>query len=296
MENNFLDPLWRLNNLYKIKSKQSKIVTFNQNIIQKQLNHPAKRKIILKARQFGISTGELLRMFDKAIFTENFVACVLAHEQDGIKKLFEIPKRAYQYMPDELKPELGRGGGSKYAYEFPKLGSKIYADLESRGDTINWLHVSEMAFVRDPERVFATMEAVPLDGYITWESTPNGVGGEFYEKWQTPGNFEQFFFPWYLFPEYKIDCKKFTLTQDEKKLCEYALKVYGINLTHQQIEFRRVKQLDLKHLFIQEYPENPESCFLSTGDAIFDLVHIRELLNECPPPVDETDYLKVHGS
>ena len=64
----FVDPIWRLNNLYKIKTKQSQIATFNQNLVQKKLNHPAKRKIVLKARQFGISTGEILRMFDNTIF------------------------------------------------------------------------------------------------------------------------------------------------------------------------------------------------------------------------------------
>src|SRR3990167_2396196 len=288
------DKVWRLNNLYKIKNKKYNLVYFQQNKIQRILNDPAKRKIILKARQFGISTNEIISCYDDAIWNDNYVSCILAHENDGIKKLFEIVRRAHESLNESIRPDLDRGGGSKYEFKFPKNGSKIYCDLESRGDTINRLHISEIAFIKEPERVIATMEAVPLDGIITWESTPNGIGNMFYEKWQDPGPFKKFFFPWYIFDEYKMKPPKdMILTEEELSLKDYAKKFFNVDLSNDQIEFRRFKKHDAKHLFVQEYPEDSETCFLSSGDSVFNLIKIKSLLDNCKKPIKEIDGIKI---
>jgi len=116
----FLDPRWRLNNLYTIVNKQGVQSKFAENNIQKIVNDsPAKRKIILKARQFGISTNELLKLYDYTIWNENVTTAILAHENDAIKKLFRIIKRAHDFSDDKIKPRLDRGQGSKYELFFP---------------------------------------------------------------------------------------------------------------------------------------------------------------------------------
>jgi hypothetical protein len=191
------DPEYRRNHLYKIVTKDSKIVTFKENKHQQKVNRSqALRKDVLKARQVGISTGCIIKMFDDTIFNPNTTSMIMAHEQDSIKKLFRIVMRAHKFMPDELRPRLDRGGGSKYEYFFPEINSRIYCDLESRSDTIQNLHVSEFGLMDDDERVLATLDAVPREtGRVTRESTPKGLN-HFYDSWVDPNSiYEKHFIP-----------------------------------------------------------------------------------------------------
>jgi hypothetical protein len=293
----FKNPSWRLNNVYSIVDKKTKLRTFKQNIIQKLIyQNPMKRKMILKARQQGVSTGCLIDQFDYTITKFNVTSVILAHEQDSIKKLFRIPMRAYRYMHPTLKPVLDRGGGSKHEMYFPLLNSRIYCDLESRGDTIHKLHVSEMAFIKEQERLLATLQAVPLDGQVTLESTPNGMGNLFYEMWNDPDQpYAKLFFPWYIFPEYAVETQPLILTADELELCEKAQRLFGISLTHEQIAFRRTKQKELGDLFLQEYPEDDQTCFLASGESAFDLFIIKTLMEKRKKPLSDDGKLKVYS-
>lgn len=287
--NDVTDPEWRLENIYKIINKDKKEIWFELNDIQKILrSNKSKRKIILKARQVGISTEEILKISDAAFFEKNVNAVILAHEQDAIEKLFNIPKTAYKLLKENfptLAPTIDRGGGSKYELFFPKNNSRIYCDLESRGDTIDKLHVSEAAFMKDQKRLLATLESVPISGTVTIESTPNGLN-DFYEMWNDPNNgFDKIFFPWFFQQEYQLDPSSIIeLTDNETQFVKNVLNKYGLNITKAQLAWRRWKQGSLKKLFIQEYPEDDQSCFLTSSQAVMDLANIRNLLNNCSEP------------
>lgn len=247
----------------------------------------------LKPRQIGVSTGHIIDMLDDCLHTPNLTACILAHEKDAVEKLFRIAKRAYNFLPTELKPAID-GKGSKYEMHFPNLGSRIYCDLESRGDTIHRLHISEAAFVKDTSRILATLEAVPIDGRVTIETTANGIGNWFHDNWVDPDQeYAKFFFPWYLMLEYQRETKRLRLTEDEKVLVARAKKDYGIKLTHEQIAWRRWKLKDLKGMFFQEYPEDPHTCFLSSGSNVMDLFKVQEAIDRAIAPVTETSYLRA---
>lgn len=290
IQQTLLNRSWRLNHLYSIVDKESHRRTFKQNLIQRQISEtPGLRKMILKARQFGVSTNGLIDQFDFTITNENVTSCVLAHEQDAIKKLFRIIHRAYRYLIPELTPMIDRGGGSKYEMYFPLLNSRIYCDLESRGDTIHWLHISEMAFIREQDRVKATLQAVPIGtGRVQLESTPNGMGNLFHEMWVDPDQpYAKLFFPWFSYPDYKIPTAALTLTDEERTLIKKVRKNFKIELTHDQIQFRRYKQKELGSLFLQEYPEDDQACFLSSGQAAIDLFKVKAQMDE-KRPVHET--------
>ncbi len=294
-----LDPLWRLEHLYYVVNKKGKRVQLTLNNVQKRiLANKSNRKIILKARQMGVSTLELIRQFDFTMFNENVTACILAHEDDAIAKLFRIPRRAYEYIdPSFEKTPLDRGGGSKYEMYFPEINSRIYCDLESRGDTIHWLHVSERAFIKEPDRVLATLESVPLDGIITFESTPNGLN-DFYDMWMDlDSNYEKLFFPWYIHEEYQLtnhDIGKNYLQDDEKKLIIIAKEKYDIDLSLDQIAFRRFKQRELKNKFKQEYPEDDATCFLTSGQNPFTLEIIKPIYDKAPKPIREVSGIRIY--
>lgn len=292
---NLKDWRWRLNHCYPIVDKQGKRQLFQENHIQKILNNiSGKRKYILKYRQGGVTTNEVLKQLDHVIFNENINACMLAHEDKGVKKIFEIVKTAHRYMDPRIRPELGRGGGSMYEMRFPETNSKIYCCLESRGDTIHWLHISEAAFA-NPDRVKATLETVPTDGIVTFETTPNGMGNDFYRRWISKSTrYKKCFFPWFFHPEYTIDPpRNLKLTQDEIEFCAMVQAKYKIIITKGQIAFRRAKQEDLKELYIQEYPEDDVSCFLASGNAAMDLILVKDLLDKSQDPIIDEDTLKI---
>lgn len=294
---NFKDPYWRLNKLYQIVNKKSQRIKFKENSIQKIINKStSKRKIILKARQFGITTNEVIKLLDYTMFNRNVTTCILAHENDAIKKIFRIVRRAYKYMPELLKPQLDKGGGSKYEMFFPSINSLIYCDLESRGDTINHLHISEAAFM-DYERFLSTLQAVPLDGYVTIESTANGIESFFYDIWTDTDDsysiYEKIFLPWFYNPEYEIPTnQKLSLSKEEEEL-KRRLKKQGIELSDAQINFRRFKQKELKEKFIQEYPEDDMSCFLHSGRTVVDQQLFQTLINKAIAPLREEEGLVI---
>lgn len=233
-------------------------------------------------------------MLDFVLFNENVTACIIAHEQDSIKKLFRIVRRAYEYLDPFFRPELDRGGGSKYEMFFPAKNSRIYCDLESRSDTINWLHVSEAAFIDEEDRLKATLQAVPIEtGIVQIESTPNGLGNFFHEMWKDPEQpYTKLFFPWFVFAPYQLESFDSHLTEDERELIKKAKK-YGVSITNNQIAFRRYKQRELGALFPQEYPEDDAACFLASGASAIDSFKIRDQIQEITKPIKTTNQLKI---
>ena len=191
------------------------------------------------------------------------------------------------------------GGGSIYELYFPELNSRIYCDLESRGDTINNLHVSEYGFVKDPDKVRATMDAVPIEGgEISIESTPNGMN-HFHDEWNDPNwAFHKYFFPWYFHGEYAIETQKLRRTKEEKELVEKALKHYEVKISDNQIAFRRFKISQRpgekgKAHFMQEYPEDEASCFLMSGENAMDLMFLKRKKDEAQDPISDDGTLRI---
>lgn len=294
------DPDFRVRNLYKIVNKNGEWVQFVPNVLQEEINKMRakfKRMMILKSRQIGFSTNEIVSMTDEAAFSKNQTTLILAHEQDSIKKLFRIVQRTYKSMPDQLKPRLDRGGGSKYEYYFPEINSRIYCDLESRSDTIQRLHISECAFMKDSAKLKATLQTVPINGRVTIETTANGMANFFYDMWNDKDSiYRKFFFPWFLFPDYKMDAPlKMVLTDEEKDFIKKAKKLFNHSISKEQLAFRRFKKQELKRsshdqtlvTFEQEYPEDDKTCFLASGDPVMDLFEIDKQLTESPDPISD---------
>lgn len=300
-----LSRTWRLKNLYHIVDKWGQNLKLTPNSVQERINQStSNRKLILKARQFGVSTNELIKMLDFVCFNRNRTACIIAHEDDAIAKLFRIVRYAYENIPEMVKPELSRGGGSIYELFFPKINSRIYCDLESRGNTMQWLHISEAAFMKDSSKIKSTMQAVPLDGIITIETTPNGLGNYFYDMWnEKDSTYEKLFYPWYIFPTYRIACvDKIVRTDEELMLSDKAKKLFKVDLTDDQIQFRRFKKSELKTsshdkirvTFEQEYPEDDVSCFLVSGERVIDPMSIMEHKANVTPMIGTKDGFRIY--
>ena len=317
-----IDTINLAGNLLYIVNKAGQVVPYIFNDVQRYFHtHKALRNIILKARQLGISSSILASMFLRCIIVEHSACAVVSHETRATQRLLDRVQFYYESM-DEPKPVLGAESRSEKS--FPELDSSIYigtsgARAFSRGDTIHVGHLSEEAFYEDGEKIVSGIQdAIPLNGELTRESSPNGENNSFFDTWdkakQGKSPYKPFFFPWWLGLDYQIprnpsdpdilnllqpqDLGELIYTDDEQFLID------NHNLTEAQIRWRRFKLSEKGGLFFVEYPENDVDCFITVGDPVFDQSLLTDLANVCYdgerhpdgwsywlPPIDKMSYM-----
>lgn len=288
MIENLRDPNWRLSHLNKIKTKEGKIVTFKPNRAQTEFLSTDKGKsIILKARQMGISTVCLLRLLDRTIWNANTTSVVLAHKKESVQKLFKIIRFAYDnYAKDEGLPKPKAKYDNKNELFFEEINSSIYVSTEVRGDTINNLHVSELAFMENAEdKMIATFAAVVPGGLITIESTANGIGDYFYDLYHEADerSFMTHFYPWYWADEYVMSAKGIDFAPEEVEFQKQH------DITDEQLAWWKNTKGLFKEKFPQEYPSTDSEAFLASGGNVFPIKEINKI--EPNDPIIESDYL-----
>lgn len=281
---------WRLQHLYYIRNKKAQTIPFKLNWAQKQLLlSKSRNNMVLKARQLGVSTYYLLKYLDLTMFNRNFTCGIIAHSRESLEKLFRVIKFGYEkFSMPEIKPPLARGGGSKYEFYFPSINSRIYVSLEVRSESINALHVSEYGLMKNKDRYNASVDAVPIDGEISIESTPFGTN-HFHDDWVDPENpFVKHFFPWFGHKENMVNNlpkEKIVRTPEEKALQKKADK-FGVVLNDRQIAWRRFKiKQKGRSSFLEEHPEDDITCFLLSGEAVMDLELLSLLKDKCLPAI-----------
>jgi hypothetical protein len=187
-------------------------------------------------------------------------------------------------------------------HDNPGLGSKIAVSTAGskeagRSETNQLMHGSEVAFWASPEEVMAGMlQTIPMakNTMVFLESTANGIGGYFYEEYQRAQRgdsaFKAFFFPWFMLEEYTWPVHgRFTRTEEEEKLAKDVKKEFDVDLTNEQLLWRRKKREELgatKSKFEQEYPSNPREAFIASGRPRFDVESLKWYLESVVmPPV-----------
>lgn len=280
--------------LLHIDNKDRVVVPYKLNAVQRLYNQrKGNRNIILKARQMGMSSDELASMFIEAITIPNTTCVVVSHETLATKRLFDRIRFFYDTMPHP-KPLLG--ADSRTEISFPEIHSTIYLGTAGsltfgRGDRIDHAHLSEIAFYADGERILnAIDDAVPMDGIITLESTPFGEGNIFYETWvkarEGKNSYIPHFFPWWNNPEYTLPPDHhLVLREDRNEILNLDPEEQDLvtkhGLTMGQIRWRRYKIADKGGLFFQEYPEDEVSCFITSGEPVFDSYRLEQMSREC---------------
>jgi len=282
--------------LLKVRSKTRGLIPLRPNRAQLEFsrNH-TKRSIVLKARQLGITTYVAARFFIQTITQPGTVTVQVAHDQESAEEIFKIVHRFWENLPKGMQNgALVTSHANIRQIVFPRLDSEYRvataADANAgRGMTIHNLHCSEVArWPRDVEETLASLRsAVPEDGEIVLESTPNGAGGIFYEEWQRAAEtgYSRHFFPWWYGDEYRV--KKVAAFEPPSVEEEHLMQQAG--LTEAQIAWRRTKRAQLRGLAVQEYAEDPASCFRASGECVFDLEAIERALQACGEPVEMRD-------
>jgi hypothetical protein len=195
---------------------------------------------------------------------------ILTHEQDATNNLFGMVDRYHQHNP--IAPSTGAANAKELFFDRLESGYAVGtagAKAVGRSQTVQMFHGSEVAFWPNAATHFAgVVQAIPdLPGTeIVLESTANGVGGEFHERWQQAeagvGDYEAIFIPWFWSREYRRAVPAgFALDEGEQAYQQ----AHGLNL--EQMAWRRNKMAELKDplLFKQEYPATAAEAFQSTG-------------------------------
>ncbi len=258
-----------------IRGKNKRVRLVRLNDAQREVDLRAgKRNIVLKARQVGITTYVAARFFLSTITQPGTLSVQVAHDQQSAEEIFRIVHRFLENLPAEWRRSaLKTSRANVRQIIFPKLDSEYRVESAAdrcagRGLTIQNLHCSEVA--RWPHDVAETLAAlraaVPPDGEIFLESTPSGAGGTFYEEWQSAPEtgYVQHFFPWWWEDSYKRDVEVVNFTEEELEL----MAKHGLEAG--QIAFRREMRSQFRNRFLEEYAENAETCFLTSGNCMFD--------------------------
>lgn len=304
----------------KIRDKAGQIVplAFNepQRMVLRAIQRCVDEKrpirvIVLKARQFGISTLIEAFLFWKTTNFKNVKSGVLTHEAKATQNLFEMTKRYYNNLPEPLRPELEHQNqtGLKYA----SLDSSVVLWTAGTGDvgssfTTQFLHLSEVSKYPDAKTtLLSLLQTVPdtPNSMVVMESTANGIGGEFYNRWKSAETGESTYIPvfisWLVDNEYTL---RFKNEEDRNRFMttlnahEEVLTKYGATPEH--LHWRRKIGIPDKcgndpDQFAQEYPHSPEAAFIASGRPFFDVKFCSEEFNRTSQITPVTGFLEYKG-
>jgi len=209
-------------------------------------------------------------LFLRAAFRPNHKALIIAQGDVAAKDIFKRVIKFWECLPSEIRPEAHL---TKTSIEFVHGFSISIITCNSksiRSGTYNDILGTEVAFWDNPEETWKAARAMVSggNGIVVCESTPKRLNF-FYNLFSNNDHgLRKFFSPWMDEPTYVRPSLEYPVTD---KLREYAEKY---ELSDEQLNWA-AETLSLGALndwstFLQEYAPDPEACFLSSGDAVFD--------------------------
>ena len=304
----FSDRWWRLNNLYYIRDERGNKVLFKPNETQSFLHDNLWFfNLVPKARQLGITTFFCILYLDQVLWSENKTAGIIAHRQEDLKKIF---KSKIKFAVDNLHPWLKEKIGepnTDNAYELSfSNGSNIFVSMNTRSGTVQYLHISEFAYIcqkfpdKAEEIVTGSINSVHAGCMVSIESTARGAEGKFFQfameaekrrkegKELTPLDFKIFFFPWYLKKEYTID-GDVTITSEDQEYFNNLKNKHGIDLTDGQKRwYVKKKELNMDKMS-QEFPSTLQEAFSVSQEGAYYASQMSKVYltrRICPLPID----------
>ncbi len=279
----------------KIRTKTSRLPDFRLNRAQREYSRRAKQQnVVLKARQVGITTYIAARLFVQTITQRGTLSMQVTQDRESAEDIFRIVRRFWDKLPENIRTGVLRTSHrNARQLVFPERDSEYClasaAENAGRGRTIQNLHCSEASrWGREGDEALAGLRAAVVPGgEIVLESTPNGTGGLFYEEWQRAdeSGYTKHFFPWWFDEAYVIDPgPNFPPFTDEE-----AELVTQHGLNPEQIAWRRKQWASLRGLARQEFAEDPVSCFRESGECVFNLEALEQVLQGLRDPIETRD-------
>lgn len=293
--------------LYYIRDKEDKLVLLRLNDAQRIVLEAERRMMretgrvrlyVLKGRQGGVTTSEQAQNLHVAWKYEGANCMTLAHERDATDKVFEITRRAVQNFDAALLWD--QGDRERREVSFPGNDSHFYtntagAQRVGRGLTLLRLHGSEFAFWEEPRVILGAVEPTlerPRTS-ITLETTASSFDSEAHKFWKDArrgkNGYRAVFIPWWV-----CDREHYRMPlEDDKEITRATLEkgervlVDEFGLSFEQIKWRRdrIAAMGLD-MFLREYAEDDETCWLVAGRPVYDVFMLKALLARAPQAVE----------
>lgn len=204
-------------------------------------------------------------------------------DRAGLKLKFERLTATEWILSDERTLRIETSGASESS-----------ASKKGRSGDVTRLHCTETAFYDFPDQTLnAVMECIPAnDSEVVFESTANGASGYFYNQCQAArelrSGYKFHFFPWFEQAEYRTPLAVGEVIEPSTDL-EKRLVAMGV--TAEQIKWHRQKVAEKgsASLVDQEYPSDPDTCFLVSGSSYFDQAITAAIGAQCREPIERRD-------
>jgi hypothetical protein len=274
---------------------------------ERQIQDGPIRFCVLKARRLGFSSAIAAWGLHRAAFVSDFKTCVIAHEGEAAANLLRITSTFYDFWDENKvsKPDLEGDSATQLAfsnrsfYQVKTAGAK-----DIRSFQFPFIHLSEFAFYERAAAIGAALMGAPKHAWIFVESTANGPGGPFYDRYQKSvpfaqiveafdmgkplpeGTFIRHFCSWLDDPDYQIAMD----TAQEREEIMATLDDYEQSLftrfpeimSPERIKWHRFIKSNANHdtltpeqFMLQEFPASPEEAFQNSGDRPFDVTKQR---------------------
>ncbi len=283
----------------RIRTKMTSRDVFRLNRVQREYSwvcsrEKTRKNIVLKARQVGITTYIAARFFVQTIAQPGTLTLQVTQDRESAEDIFRIVRRFWDNIPEDFrKGYLRTSYRSTRHLVFTGLDSEYClaaaGENAGRGRTIQNLHCSEVSrWGGEGEEALASLRsALVPGGDIVLESTANGAGGLFYEEWRRAEDtgYTRHFFPWWFDSEYAVEPGPnfLPLTGEEEEL----KKIHG--LRDEQLAWRRRQWASLRGMAVQEFAEDPVTCFRASGDCVFDLPSVEQAMGGAGEALEARD-------
>ena len=282
------DQWWRLNNLYWILDKSGNKVKFKLNVVQSILYWALWwLNIIPKSRQHGITTFICIYFLDLCLFNENVRAGIIAHRLESAKKIFRDKiKFAYDNLPSSIKSAV-KVVNDRSDELLLNNNSSVFVDTSMRSGTLQYLHVSEYAYIcaHAPEKAReikrGSLETIHEGGMIFIESTSEGVGNAFHSMCEiaesirrsgrklTRLDFKVHFFGWHSNPENRLEPVGIEIPKEMVEYFDNLEQIFDMKLDTGQREWYFTKKNSLGIDIYKEHPSTMEEAFEATSEGTY---------------------------
>ena len=311
----FKDPVFRISNLYSIRTREGKVIPFRPRRQQLQVldmlyRQKLKRVCILKARQLGFSTLLGIVCLDQLCWSVGRqVSLVDKTQEDARQKLKNIVALAYDSLHAELKARflVDRANAGEFGVRFHEYDSAqtstMYAATHARGGSNSLLWISEWGYIqatdlRRSEEILTGAIPSAKNGTIVVETTwRGGRGGHLWEivkkaletpeEQKQPDDWRVVFFPWTDDPDY-ADSEPQALTAETIR---YFSDKPGFSLG--QMSWYQRARTQFGMFVAREYPTTIEECFRTPGAIYAELIDRLRASGAIRPAVVDTSAL-VH--
>lgn len=286
----------------KMQRQMDEIITWHE------ANQRKCKIIVLKPRQAGSTTMTVCSAYHQCR-KKKTNACIIGDSyEESVASLIN--------MFDNYAAEDTFKWGNTYDRPSGKFshGSQILTRTANkpgagRGLTLQTLICTEVAWWKETsvisaEQVFTSIMNAVADlpgNLVIVESTPNGVSGVYYDTFQKSVTFEDLkagripedwngfvniFYPWHEHYEYELSLSPEEEAQTMASLSEFEKEQYDLyNLRPGQVAWMRQKIASDacrgdEDKFRQEFPSDPNTCFLMSGTPAFPRGPLKRLFDQ----------------